>query len=248
MSFETSRTIGRVSMLVLLIGVIVSPIFAFSSIFLRAAPPVGLIFTIIIGVLSFVGNILFLVAMNGFANFYQTPKIFRNALYAFLSAIIGGIALTLSFFGLIISWIPPSYTPPGQAYGPPLSSTVLPFLAAIAIVWIGLFIIVLVQSIFYRSSLIALAEKSGENNFKTAGLLMLIGGALTIVFIGVFLFLVGWLFTAMGFFSMKPQPVKQNSTMMQPNVTTESFKRTCSNCGALNTEAAIYCSRCGNKL
>ncbi|MDI9579000.1 MAG: DUF996 domain-containing protein [Candidatus Bathyarchaeia archaeon] len=50
-----------------------------------------------------------------------------------------------------------------------------------------------------------MAEKSGEDNFYMAGLLMLLGGALTIVVVGGLLFFIGWIIAAISFFSLKPK-------------------------------------------
>jgi uncharacterized membrane protein len=50
-----------------------------------------------------------------------------------------------------------------------------------------------------------LAEKSGDDNFKTAGLLYLLGTVLTIVLIGGLLIWIAWIFAAMGFNSLKPK-------------------------------------------
>jgi uncharacterized membrane protein len=72
-------------------------------------------------------------------------------------------------------------------------------------VWLGAAIIAILNGFFYRRAFYALAEKSGEGNFRTAGLLMIIGGALTIVIVGGLIFFIGWIFAAMGFFSMKPK-------------------------------------------
>jgi uncharacterized membrane protein len=248
MTFESSRSMGRAGTLILLIVVVISPILFFSSVFFQAAFPAAIVITVVTGVLSFTGNILVLVAMNRFADFYQTPHIFRNALYGFLSSIIGGIALSIVLYGFVASMIPSLYTPPGNSGGPPVASAVFPFFAALAIIWIGLFLIVLIQSIFYRASLNALAAKSCEENFKTAGLLILIGGALTLVAIGVFVFFVGWIFAAMGFFYMKPPPTQNYPTVPPANASAMLPKKTCPNCGASNTETAIYCSHCGKPV
>ena len=69
-------------------------------------------------------------------------------------------------------------------------------------VLIGGFILAAINGFFYRRAFYALAEKSGEGNFRTAGLLMLLGGALTIVAVGGLLFFIGWIIAAIGFFNL----------------------------------------------
>jgi uncharacterized membrane protein len=132
---------------------------------------------------------------------------------------------------------------------PSVASAVLSFLVFFAAVWIGVFVIALVQSIFYKRAFDVMAEKSGEGKFKEAGLLMLIGGALTIVLVGGIVFFIGWIFAAMGFFSMK-KPSSQNlvSSQQQTSSSIVMQKRYCSHCGVEINMDSIYCSRCGNKL
>ena len=54
----------------------------------------------------------------------------------------------------------------------------------------------------------ALAEKSGEHNFKQAGLFMFIGGILMMIFVGAFFYFIGLIFAILGFFSMKQKASK----------------------------------------
>ncbi len=248
MSFGSARSIGKSATLLLIIGVIIAPIIAFSTIFLRFAYPSVLLISIALGVLSFVGSILFLVAMYRFANLYRTPAIFRNSLYGFLSSIVGGIVLTALIFGFLFSALAP-LTPPFYT-SPPVPSVVWSFFGLLAILWLGVFTIVLIQSIFYRAAYYALAEKSGEDNFRTAGLLMIIGGALTIIMVGALVFFVGWIFAAIGFFSMKSSSPQSSMPSQQPPMpqATLPAQKICQNCGAQNSESALYCSHCGAKL
>jgi uncharacterized membrane protein len=83
------------------------------------------------------------------------------------------------------------------------------FVGWIFLAFFVLFIFVIVSVIFLRKSLNALSDKSGVRIFGTAGLLMLAGGALTIVGIGLLLIWVAWILVAVGFFSVRttePQP------------------------------------------
>ena len=112
---------------------------------------------------------------------------------------------------------------------------------------IGGSIFAAVNGFFYRRAFYALAKKSGESNFRTAGLLMLLGGALTIVVVGSLLFFVGWILVAIGFFSLK-STFPQAYTPSSQEVPVQALIKHCSCCGAENSPDAIYCSRCGNRL
>jgi uncharacterized membrane protein len=131
----------------------------------------------------------------------------------------------------------------------PSLSTFLFFLTVVIIVWLGQFVIALFQGIFFRRAFYALAEKSGESRFSTAGLLMLIGGALTIIFVGGLIFIIGWIYATLGFSSMKPKaPQTYQLPSQQPPSSVMTQKKYCPQCGTENQIEAIFCSHCGNKL
>jgi uncharacterized membrane protein len=194
--------------------------------------------------MSFLGQILFLVAMSRFSDYYREPVIFRNTLYAFITGIVGGAAFIALFFAFFMSPLG-SYSDVSSAPGVPL--VVYSFLLFFALIWLFLFIITLIQGIFYKRAFNALAEKSLENNFRTAGQLMLIGGALTIIFVGSFVFFIGWFFALAGFFSMKLNVPPVYTTRMQQSSISGAKKR-CPFCGAEQEVDAIFCSHCGKKL
>jgi uncharacterized membrane protein len=189
--------------------------------------------------------------MKGFANYYKEPAIFRNVLYELITAIVGGAVLVFIIFAVAFAALNPliARATPYVSGSPSVASAVLSFLVFFAVVWIGVFAIALVQSIFFKRAFDALAEKSGEGKFKEAGLLMLIGGALTIVLVGGIVFFIGWIFAAMGFFSMRKQS-SQNllSSQQQTSPCIMTQKRYCSHCGVEININSIYCSSCGNKV
>jgi uncharacterized membrane protein len=74
--------------------------------------------------------------------------------------------------------------------------------SVLAILWIFL----IVSAFFNRRSLKTLSTKASVKLFSTAGLLLLIGAVLTIVFIGLVLIWIAVLLIAIAFFLMKPQP------------------------------------------
>jgi uncharacterized membrane protein len=157
--------------------------------------------------------ILFLAAMNGLAKYYNDLAIFRNSLYGFVTSVFGGIVFIIIIYAFLIPTFDQLITTPITPGTPPSLSVLLPFLRVIAVVWLSVFVMALVQGIFYRPAFYALAEKSGESNFRTAGLLMLIGGVLTIILVGGLIFFIGWIFAAMGFFSMRAKDVSSAETM-----------------------------------
>ena len=236
MSFESSRSIGRAGTLLTVATTIIAPIIVVVAFFLGLLQNIFL-FVAVFSVLSYFGQVLFLVAMNRFASYYQSRAIFRDALYGFITQIVGSVvSLVLTFwtFSYFRDFLERT---PRTPSGAPSISFAFAFIAFFLVIWLGVLVIALVQAFFYRRAFYALAEKSGENNFRQAGFFMLLGAALTIIVIGGLIFFVGWIFAVLGFFSMRP-------TSSQP----VPSKRFCPNCGSENTQDAIFCSHCGNML
>jgi predicted membrane protein len=69
-----------------------------------------------------------------------------------------------------------------------------------------------------RRTFNALAQKSGEASFTTAGNLLWWGAILTIILVGLVLIFVAWIFATIGFFTMKSRQYQQYTP--QPNGST----------------------------
>ena len=217
MSFESYRLKGRVASLLMVLFPIITVItsvllslFGFST---SANPYLSFIFVIP----NFAFYILFLVGMNGFARYYDDPKIFKNSLYALIVSITGGIAsliVTYTFVTPILDQLSTYITSPGNF--PPIS-VISSILQVFVFIWVSVSVIGILNGFFYRRAFYALAEKSGENNFKQAGLFMFIGGILMIIFIGSLLYFIGLIFAILGFFSMKPKSSQKYSVKETPS-------------------------------
>lgn len=249
MSFESSRLMGRAATLFIIILPIIISIISVALFFFQVLPS-NIYLSTLFSFVGYAGYILFLVAMNGLAKYYEDPAIFRNSLYAFIATIAGAIVFIIVMFAFLLPIFDQLITTPITPGAPaPSLSVFYSLLYVIAFVWLSAFVMALVQGIFYRRAFYALAEKSGEGKFRQAGFWMLIGGALTIVFIGTLIFYVGWIFAAIGFFSLK---ARTPQTYLPPSqhipVQSTAQKKYCSYCGAENNIEAVFCSQCGNKL
>ena len=154
---------------------------------------------------SFASYILFLVAMNGLAKYYNEPKIFKNSLYPFIISATAGITsliVAYTFIIPIIDQLAAYIASPGNV---PPTSIFISFFLVFGFLWLAVSAIGILNGFFYRRAFYALAEKSGEQNFKQAGLFMLIGGILMIIIVGGLIFFIGLIFAILGFFSMKPK-------------------------------------------
>lgn len=260
MSLETGKNLGLISSI---INVIVPVIFAivYVSFFAallgsitslsRTTPPnfgsffagVGVFYGVLgaVGVVSFIGFILFVIAMYLLSRYYSEPAIFNNILYSIIIGIVGGVIIVVTYFTLIVSMI-------ANIAQPLVPNAFLSqFLIAMVIVIALAVAISIVNAVLYMRAFNKLAEKSGVDNFKTTGLLYLIGTILSFVGIGVIIVWIGWIFATLGFSKLKPAAPATVPYPAQPPPSVMQTKR-CLNCGAENLPEAIYCKSCGRPL
>ena len=239
MSFESGRLMGRAGTLLIVLMVFAAPVIVVVGLFGRVLGSL-LLFSVAFGVVSYIGQILFLVGMNRLSRYYREPVIFRNALYGFSVGAAGSIVYTAFIywsFSSLRSLLP---TTPPTPSSPQAMSFLFAFIGFFLVIFVGAFILTLVQSLFYKRAFYKLADLSGEGNFRQAGFLMLLGAVLTIVVVGALVFFIGWIFAALGFFSIRQRPMQ-----LAPPA---GHVRYCPNCGKENSESDAFCSRCGNRL
>jgi len=215
MTLESSKTLGGIGSILLLIGVL---------------PYIG---EFSFGILALIGVILILVSLNGLANIYKERGIFNNSLYGFIAGIVGAILaailtliVVLSNLTSFLQKIYPTWdgklSDISKLSGMTPTTTNLKFsdvssflyglLAVLVIVWVFL----IVWAIFARMSLKTLSTKSGVGLFSTASLLLIIGAVLTILVIGLLIMWVAVLLMAIAFFRLKPQMEQSSPTYMPP--------------------------------
>lgn len=264
MSLESGRKIGLaaslIEVIVPVVTIITIVVFIFSLFTTALARSSGLIsgiiiFFIVLAILGLIGIILFVVAMHSLAQYYSEPRIFKNALYGFILNIIGGVAYGIIYLAIFL-WTflqaIPRTGPQTAAATPSPFPSIPPFMTApFAFAFVGfiiasivLFVIGIIAAFLYYRAFNKLGEKSGINNFNTAGLLILIGTIVPVVS------WIGWIFAERGFQSLKPKVEQPTTPINTTQSLTESLeqKKYCPHCGSENKANAIYCGKCGNKL
>jgi len=198
MTLESSKNLGGVGALLMVIGSL-----GFLGVYT--------------GILSLIGFILVLIALNGLANYYHERGIFNYALYGILSAIVGvvvfiAIVITaavgfLSAIGIDLANLT-DWTVFSQIDWQSVVTlnALWPFLTVVVLGFVVLFVFVVVSAFFIRRSLNLTAAKTGVGMFGTAGLIWLIGGVLTIIVIGLFLIWIAMILLIVAFFSIRAQP------------------------------------------
>jgi uncharacterized membrane protein len=162
-------------------------------------------------VLGIVGVVLLLRGMKEFSNYYQDEKIYQDSLTGVKFYIIAIIAAAISIAAITIGvWSATGFT----------ADFVLT--AGFGIGLIAFFVGLVVAFVFYvlaasnlRRTFNTLAQKSGEASFSTAGTLLWLGSILTIIFVGLILIFIAWIFATIGFFTMKSRQYQQYTP--QPN-------------------------------
>lgn len=199
MSIETSKILGGIGALLMFLGIL--PYINF------------------FGVIEIIGLLLVMIALYNLGSYYNESGIFNNALYGIIMGIIGGIisvavvfitvltSLTDFLYEIFPGWNGDWMALSGLTPDPSNISldSIVPFIAGIFIVLIILWIFTIVAAFFFRRSFGKLSEKSGVGLFSTAGLLILIGAVLIVLFgIGLILIWISALLLAIAFFQLRP--------------------------------------------
>jgi uncharacterized membrane protein len=201
---------------------------------------------LIFPIISIVGIILILIGMKGLSDYYKEPSIYQNALWGVIFGIIALIAIAVAVPLIAISGL---FSVFAIGFG----------LLSILLLLLIVFVFYLISAMYFRKAFNALAQKSGEHMFETAGLLLFIGAILTIVFfIGLLLILVAWILATIAFFSIKvptqqyasPPPATPPSSAATQTATpmTTQATRYCPNCGAPVQPGTAFCPHCGKQL
>jgi uncharacterized membrane protein len=211
MSIENSRILGGIGALLMFLGII-----PYVSYF---------------GVIEIIGLILVMVALYNLGSYYMERGIFNNALYGLIMGIVGVVisigvvvftvltSLRDFLFTIFPDWNGDWAALSGLTPDPSNISleSLVPFLAGIFTVFIVLWIFSIIAAFFVRRSLGALSAKSGVGLFSTAGLLLLIGAVIIIIFgIGLILIWISALLLAIAFFQIRPQQAQPTTQTAAP--------------------------------
>lgn len=179
----------------------------------------------------------------------QDRTIFDDALLGAITAVIGAVV----FAGLVFS---------GSFFGGPFgpfalgAAIFIPFLVALGVFWV----FTIISAIFLKRSYEKISQRLSVSTFATAGLLYLIGAALTIVFVGFLILLIALIFQVVAYFSIGDRPTSPgwgqpapptfapSSNLQQPVTPLQQppvESKFCFKCGAKLPSVAVFCTNCG---
>ncbi len=195
---------------------------------------------IAMGVLSLIALVLFLVSMYTLAQYYSEPGIFKNALYSVIVGIVGSVTGVVALLAFLV---PATVTTSSySSQYPPVSSVSLLMVVLLAMV-VVFFVVGIVSAVLMRRAFTKLADKSGVDHFRTAGLLYLIG--IIIPFVAY----IGWIFAALGYRKLAPPQQTVGGYAATPHVASSMGPvKQCLHCGAENSVDARFCRVCGSPL
>ncbi len=217
----------------------------FESSKLLAAIGAVLTFLGFVPVLPIIGLILVLIGMKGLAEHYRDESIYKNAFTGVIFGIIGFIVLAVSSIGFGTL----------SVFTFSAASVIGGIIGLILIMIVG-FIFFLFMAINFRKALYALADRSGEHLFHTAGTLLFIGAVLTIILVGYVLVFIAWILATIAFFSLKSGASAPSYSYTPPPTaqpppaapTATNGTQYCPHCGAPVAQGAAFCSHCGKQI
>lgn len=158
-------------------------------------------------ILGIIGVVLLLKGMKELSYYYQDEKIYQESLTGVKFYIVAIVSAAVAGGGIAFGI--------GSATGfkytghfvltAGLGAGIAAFLGGLVIA----FIFYVLATTYLRRTFKTLAEKSGEGSFVTAANLMWWGAILTIIFVGLLLIFVAWIFATIGFFTMKSKQYQQ---------------------------------------
>jgi uncharacterized membrane protein len=148
------------------------------------------------GVLSIVGLILVLIALNRLSKVYGNDAIWRNALYGFITGIVGIIALVVAVFAylapMLLLHTLPMIVPSPYGFGTSL-------LVFFVVLFIIAYVFMVLEYRFFRNAYRELAGSSGVDDFNKAARWYWIGALTLIVLVGAILILIGHIYALLGY-------------------------------------------------
>jgi uncharacterized membrane protein/ribosomal protein S27AE len=268
MPIETNRSLGGIGSILSLVGV-VSTIITLIEYGLgnytqfNASRFGSLIMSGGVGILAFVGFILFFVAMYGFSKDYGERRIFNYLIYGLVGTIIAGAVIGIIWFALTFASIFSNFS----NVNPPLSSNIMMQYTAPLTGAIGVATLIWVYFNFKAYNL--LGDKSEVPLFRIGAKILLAGAILNIIMGALVagLTLTGAIdlstftlaltpgaivaYAAQGVFAIAFFRIKTplTNTYSTPNNSTYSVQmKYCPKCGTATQMDTIYCTKCGNKL
>jgi uncharacterized membrane protein len=254
-SFENSKILGVVGTLLMIIG-------GFAGSY-SAIP-------------SLVGLALLMLAIYGLADYYHDRSIFNNMIFGGI-VFVAGVVAAVVIFVLTAAGLMTKLGIPSSGWSDPTVwqsvnwnavdwNSLVPYLAAVAVALVVLFIFTVIAAILIRRSLKSLAQKSGTRMFATSGTVLFVGAILTIILIGFLLIWIALVLLLIAFIELKQAPAAQplpygqaypqqyppqqpQQYQQQPVQPQQTQGQTfCKNCGAAMAPGTEFCPSCGRKV
>ncbi|MDR0373097.1 MAG: DUF996 domain-containing protein [Nitrososphaerota archaeon] len=191
MNLQTSRAVGGIGALLIVLGVIP-----------------GFIGISDYGAVRAIGIIFILISLYKLANIHKNKSIFTNAFIGGAIIIGSTFVSTLAIENWLMSSLPDFNN----------ISAILSFVGTLLTVFIVFVIFLIIAAFFVRRSLNELAVCSDTDQFAGTGKLLLVGAVLTIIAIGILIVMIAFIMLAIAFFKMK-EPQHTPPATIEPTTT-----------------------------
>jgi len=176
---------------------------------------------------SIIGFILVFLGMRDLSEHYKDPKIIDGVLTGAIFGVIGAVLGTL---GIIFCF------------------TIIGAIIGIPLIIVG-FVFELLMASRFKKALYAMADRSSQQLFRTAGTLIWYGALLSIIVVGFFLIWIAFIILAVAFLTLKIVPLPPQSYQTPQDAPASNIKANfCTNCGNPVSSEATFCSHCGKQI
>lgn len=252
-SFENNRILGVIGTLLMIIGGLAG---RFSAI------------------LFLVGLALLILAFHGLADLYQDRSIFNNMIFGGIVFVVGVVVAIVIFVVTAVGLMTKLGLPSSGWSDPTVWRSVnwntvdwnslVPYIAAVAVALLILFVFTVFAAVLIRRSLKSLAEKSGTHLFATSGTVLMVGAVLTIILIGFIIIWIALVLLLVAFIELKQgpapqqygqayppqyQPQQPQQYQQQPTPPQQpQGQNFCPSCGTAIPPGTSFCPSCGRKV
>src|SRR2546425_5978277 len=188
-------------------------------------------------VLSFAGWILILLATKEISESVQDKTIFDDALLAGITAVIGAVVFAFVFALVVFTGSP------GGPFAPRPFAFSGVFLGVLAAFWV----FSIISAIFLKRSYEKISQRLNVSAFASAGLLYLIGAALTIVLVGFLILLIALIFQVVAYFSIQDRPPSPGWGQPGPQAFASPVTQPTTPPQQQPSVESKFCFRCGAK-
>jgi len=140
--------------------------------------------------LMFLGLIFLGIAVNGLS--VNNPKIFNNFLIASILQFIASVLFYFKLFAVIVAFFSSLFS----------NNPLIPLTFSLIAYFVIYYVLLIISAVYFKKSFDLIYEISSNNFFKLSGYFLVTGAVLNLFFIGLLVWIIGWVLVMIGFFTL----------------------------------------------